>query len=154
LIQRSSRSSRRKKRYTLERRETIWVEVNKLFDARFIRPVDYPSWLENLILIEKLDGFWHMCIDYMSLNKACLKNEYPLSRICQIVDSTVTCELLSFLDAYSAYHQINLATYNEEKIPFITSFGIFYYTRMTFGLKNGGRGYISEVHAHYLRKSD
>jgi hypothetical protein len=38
-----------------------------------------------------------MCIDYTSLNKTCLKDVYPLPRICQIVDSTATCELLSFL---------------------------------------------------------
>jgi hypothetical protein len=69
------------------------------------------------------------------------------------VDSTTTCELLSFLDAYSGYHQINLTTYDKEKILFIMPFGIFYYTTMAFRLKNGG-GYISEVHAHHLEKLD
>jgi phosphoenolpyruvate synthase/pyruvate phosphate dikinase len=42
----------KERRYTLERRETIQVEVNKLLEARFIRTVDYPSWhiiLENQI---------------------------------------------------------------------------------------------------------
>jgi hypothetical protein len=73
-----------------------------------------------------------MCIDYTSLNKTCLKDEYPLPRICQIVDSTVSCELLSFLDAYSGYHQISLTIDNEEKTSFITPFGIFCYTKMTF----------------------
>jgi hypothetical protein len=37
---------------------------------------------------------------------------------------------LSFLDAYSDYHQINLALDDEEKTPFITPFGIFCYTKM------------------------
>jgi hypothetical protein len=82
-----------------------------------------------------------MCIDYISLNKACLKDEYPLPHIYQIVYSTACCELLSFLDAYSGYHQISLATDDEEKTSFITPFGIFYYTKMVFGLKNGGATY-------------
>jgi hypothetical protein len=56
-----------------------------------------------------------MCIDYTSLNKACPKDEYPLPRICQIVDSMASCELLSFLDAYSGYHQISLAIDDEGK---------------------------------------
>jgi hypothetical protein len=73
-----------------------------------------------------------MCIDYTSLNKACPKDEYPLPRICQIVDSTTSCELLSFLDAYSGYHQISLAVDDEEKTAFITLFGIFCYTKMAF----------------------
>jgi hypothetical protein len=56
-----------------------------------------------------------MCIDYTSLNKACPKDEYPLPHICQIVDSIVSCELLSFLDAYSGYHHNSLTIDDEEK---------------------------------------
>jgi hypothetical protein len=41
----------------------------------------------------------------------------------------------TFLDAYSSYHQISLAIDNEEKIVFITSIGIFCYTKMMFDLK-------------------
>jgi hypothetical protein len=55
-----------------------------------------------------------MCIYYTSLNKTCPKDEYPLPCICQIVDSTTSCELLSFLDAYSGYHQISLAIDDEK----------------------------------------
>jgi hypothetical protein len=63
------------RRYKPERRETIRVEVNKLLEGGFIRSVDYPSWLANLILVGKSDGSWRMCIDYTSLNKGCLKDE-------------------------------------------------------------------------------
>jgi hypothetical protein len=44
------------RRYTPERRETIRQEVNKFLKAAFTRPVDYPSWLANPVLIEKPDG--------------------------------------------------------------------------------------------------
>jgi hypothetical protein len=57
-----------------------------------------------------------------------------------------SCELLSFLDAYSGYHQISLAIDDEEKTAFITPFGIFCYTKMAFGLKNGGATYQKYVH--------
>jgi hypothetical protein len=33
----------KERRYTPERLETIRLEVNKLFEVEFIRPVDYPS---------------------------------------------------------------------------------------------------------------
>jgi hypothetical protein len=133
-------------RYTPERQETIWLEVNKLLEAGFIRPVDYPSWLANPVLVENPDKSWRMCIDYTSLNKACPKDEYPMPCICQIVDSTVSCELLLFLDAYSGYHQISLTADDEEKTMFITPFGILCYTKMAFGLKNGGAIYQKCVH--------
>jgi hypothetical protein len=128
----------KERKYIPERRETIWVEVNKLLKVGFIRSVDYPSWLANPVLVENPDGSWRMCIDYTSLNKACLKDEYPLPRICQIVDSMAASEFLSFLNVYSGYHQINLPTGDEEKTSFITPFRIFCYTKMTFKLKNGG----------------
>jgi hypothetical protein len=67
----------KERRYTPERRETIWLEVNKLLESEFIMLVDYPSWLANPVPIEKADISWRMCIDYTSLNKACPKDEYP-----------------------------------------------------------------------------
>jgi hypothetical protein len=70
------------RRYTPERRKSIWQEVNRLLEAGFIRPVDYPDWLANPILVEKSNDSWRMCIYYTSLNKACPKDEYPLHHIC------------------------------------------------------------------------
>jgi hypothetical protein len=49
-------TKQKEKRYTPERRETIWQEVKKLLEAEFIRLVDYPSWLANSVLVEKPDG--------------------------------------------------------------------------------------------------
>jgi hypothetical protein len=62
------------------------------------------------------------------------------------VDSTASCELLSFLDAYSGYHQISLAVDDKEKTAFNTSFEIFCYTKMAFELKNAGATYQKCVH--------
>jgi hypothetical protein len=131
----------KERKYTPKRHETIRQDVNKLLEVEFIGPIDYPSWLANSVLVEKPEGFWLMCIDYTSLNKACPKDEYSMPRIYQIVHSTTSCELLSFLDAYSGYHHISLTIDIEEKTMFITQFGIFYYPKMAFGLKNGGATY-------------
>jgi hypothetical protein len=46
----------KERRYTPEMCETIRQEVNKLLKAGFIRPIDYPSWLANPVLVEKPDG--------------------------------------------------------------------------------------------------
>jgi hypothetical protein len=57
-----------------------------------------------------------------------------------------SCEPLSFLDADSGYHQISITIDDEEKTAFITPFGILCYTKMAFGLKNGGATYQKCVH--------
>jgi hypothetical protein len=82
-----------------------------------------------------------MCIDYTSLNKACLKVPFPLPRIDQIIDSTAGCELLCFLDAYSGYHQIKMKESDQLATSFITPFGMYCYVMMPFGLRNAGATY-------------
>ncbi|KAL6350226.1 hypothetical protein AAG906_004169 [Vitis piasezkii] len=66
---------------------------------------------------------------------------FPLPRIDQIVDSTVGQGMLSFLDAFSGYHQIPMSPTNEEKTAFITPHGLYCYRVMPFGLKNVGATY-------------
>jgi hypothetical protein len=82
-----------------------------------------------------------VCIDYTSLNKHCPKDPFPLPHIDQIIDSTARCTRLSFLDAYFGYNQIKLKKEAEEKIAFITPYGMFCYQVMPFGLKNTGATY-------------
>ena len=79
-----------------------------------------------------------MCLDYTGLNKACPKVPFPLPRIDQIVDSTVGCETLSFLDAYSGYRQIKMKESDQLATSFIMPFSMYYYVTMPFGLKNIG----------------
>ena len=47
-----------------------------------------------------------MCIDYTDLNRAFLKDAYPLPNIYKLVDNSAGFKLLSFMDAYSGYNQI------------------------------------------------
>jgi hypothetical protein len=119
------------RRFDEEKRRAIVEEVHKLMVAGFIKEVFHPEWLANPMLVKKKGGKWRMCVDYSGLNKACLKVPYPLPRIDQIVDSTTGCETLSFLDAYSGYHQIKMKE----------SFGMYCYTTMPFGLRNVGATY-------------
>jgi hypothetical protein len=128
---------------------------NWSIEVGFIRPLDYPSGLANLVLIEKTDGSWCVCVDYTSLNKECHKDGYPLPQTYQIFDCTALYELLSFLDAYTGYHQISLAFDNKEKTMFITPFGVFCYTKMAFSHKNGGGGSsLSQGHTDHLGYSN
>jgi hypothetical protein len=77
-----------------------------------------------------------MCIDYTNLNKDCPKDPYPLPRIDQIVDSTSGCDLLSFLDAYSSFHQIQMSRQDQKHTTFVTVDGLYCYVVMPYGLKN------------------
>ena len=47
-----------------------------------------------------------MCVNFTDLNKACSKDSLPLPSIDQLVDSTTGHKLLTFMDAFSGYNQI------------------------------------------------
>jgi hypothetical protein len=96
-------------------------------------------------MVRKANGKWRMCIDFTDLNKACPKDHFPLPRIDQLVESTAGCELLSFLDAYSGYHQISMAKEDEEKTAFITPFGVCCYVKMPFRLITAGNTFQRTV---------
>jgi hypothetical protein len=97
------------------------------------------------VVVRKANGKWRLCIDFSDLNKACPKDPFPLPRIDQIVDSTFECDLLSFLDACSGYHQIFMSKEDEEKTAFITPCGTYCFVRMPFGFKSAGSTFTRAV---------
>ena len=78
----------------------IEEEVHKLQEANFIREVYYPDWLANVVMVKKASGKWRMCVDFIDLNKACLKVSYPLPQVDVLVDSMAQHQLLSFMDDF------------------------------------------------------
>jgi hypothetical protein len=127
--------------FNKEKHRAMGEELSRLLAARFVKEIQHPDWIANLILIPKKNGKWRICLDYMSLNKACPKDPFPLPHIDLVVDLTVRCELLSFLDAYSGYHRIPFTEAYQPATTFIIPFGCFFYVKMSFGLKNVGATY-------------
>ena len=82
-----------------------------------------------------------MYMDFTDLNKAYPKDSYPFLRVDVLVDSTAQHQLLSFMDAFLGYNQIQMHEDDQEKTSFVTSQGLFCYKVMPFGLKNAGAMY-------------
>ena len=80
----------------------------KLKKAGAIKEVFYLEWLANTVVVRKKTGKWQVCVDFTDLNKACLKDPFPLPRIDRLVDATVGHPQMSFLDVFQGYHQIPL----------------------------------------------
>jgi hypothetical protein len=79
-----------------------------------------------------------MCIDFTNLNECCPKDNFPLARIDQIVDTATGSETMALLDYFLGYHQIWLRKDDKEKTSFITPFGTYCYLRMPEGRRNAG----------------
>ena len=77
----------------------------------------------------------------MDLNKACLKDPFPMPQIDQLVEATVGHPRMSFLDAFQGYDQIPLVLDDQEKKTFVTPIRNYHYKVMPFSLKNAGSTY-------------
>ena len=130
--------------YSAEKSKAAAKEVKKLCEAGFKKEIQYITWLSNIVLVKKSNRKWRMCVDFTDLNKACSKDNYQLTRIDLLVDSTSGHELLSFMDAFLGYNQISMHEFDQEKTAFMTDTDLYCYKVMPFELKNAGATYIRD----------
>ena len=115
--------------------------MQKHIDAGFLVTFEYTQSVSNIVPVPKKDGKVRMCVDYRDLNKASLKDDFPLPHIDMLVDNTTKFKVFSFMDGFSGYNQIKMTPEDMEKTTFITPRGTFCYRVMPFGLKNTGATY-------------
>ena len=129
------------RRFHPDRHLVIQTEVDNLLHNKSIRVVKYSEWLANVVVVPKKGNKWRVCVDDTDLNDACPKDSFPLLCIDQIVDASARHGMLSFLDAFSGYHQIPMHPPDVEKTSFIMPYGLYCYNVMPFRLKNVGATY-------------
>ena len=94
-----------------------------------------------MVLVTKPFGDIRIYTNFRDLNKACPKDDFPLPNIDMIVDLTAGHEILSLMDGFSRYNQIQIVEEDQHKTSFTNPCGTFCYNMMPFGLKNAGAKY-------------
>ncbi|XP_059658663.1 uncharacterized protein LOC132304989 [Cornus florida] len=74
---------------------SMWIHLSNRSDKKV------PPLAVNVVLVEKVNGKWRLCVDFTDLTKAYPKDSFPLPRIDMLVEGIAGHELLSFMDAYS-----------------------------------------------------
>ena len=82
-------------------------DIQKQLSVGFLSVVEYPEWLVNVVPVPKKDGKVRVCVNFRDLNKASLKDDFPLPHIDMLVDSTAGHLMLSFMDGFSGYNLLS-----------------------------------------------
>jgi hypothetical protein len=108
-----------------------------------------------MIFVPKKDGTQRMCMDYRALNEVTIKNKYPLPWIDDLFDQLRGACVFSKIDLRSSYHQLKIRESDIPKTTFITRYGLYEYTIMSFGLTNTPTYFMylmNKVFMEYLDK--
>jgi hypothetical protein len=109
--------------------------IRELLEKGFIHPSSSP-WGAPVIFVPKKDGTQRLCVDYHALNEVTIKNKYPLPRIDDLFDQLRGACVFSKIDLHSGYHQLKVRECNIPKTVFISRYGLYEFTMMSFGLTN------------------
>ncbi|WVZ52781.1 hypothetical protein U9M48_003803 [Paspalum notatum var. saurae] len=146
--------AKRQYRLAPKEQELIKKNIDELLRKGFIRPSSSP-WAFPVLFVDKKDGTRRMCVDYRALNDVTIKNKYPLPRIDDLFDQLQGACVFSKIDLRSGYHQMKIRPSDIPKTAFVSRFGLYEYTVMSFGLTNAPAYFMNlmnKVFMEYLDK--
>jgi hypothetical protein len=81
------------------------LQLKEMMDKGYIRP-NVSRWGAPVLFVKKKDDTLRLYIDYRQLNKATIKNKYPLPRIDDLFDQLGGTSIFSKINLRSGYHQV------------------------------------------------
>lgn len=87
-------------RYPVLQKNVIKEMVQELMEQGIIRPSNSP-FAAPIVLVKKKDGGWRMFVDYRHLNKATIKDKFPIPIIEELLDELRGTKCFSKIDLKS-----------------------------------------------------
>lgn len=118
-------------------KEKVKAEIDKMLKAGLIFPIEEAEWVITIVIQSKKEkSEIGVCVDYISLNNACIHDPFPTPFSVEVLDNFARNEAYPFTDGFLGYHQVRIVEEDKTKTTFTTEWGSFAYNMMPFRLKN------------------
>ncbi|XP_049317746.1 uncharacterized protein K02A2.6-like [Bactrocera dorsalis] len=137
----------RPRRLSPEKLTAARAEFDYLLKLGICRPSS-SNWSSPLHMVRKADGTWRPCGDYRALNAQTIPDRYPLPFLQDFANVLAGNTIFSKIDLQKAFHQVPVHPDDVCKTAITTPFGLYEFTKMTFGLRNAAQTFqriINEV---------
>jgi hypothetical protein len=128
-------------------------QLGELQRGGFIRPRS-SQWGAPVLFVENKDKSMRMCVDYHSLNEVTIKNKYPIPRIDDLFDQLKGSKYFLKVDLRSGYHQLKIRKSDIPKTAFVTRYGQYEFTVMSFGLTNAPTYFMNLMNKVFMEEMD
>ncbi len=119
-------------------RERFDKELENEVSNSVLEPVKFSRWASQIVLLPKSDGSLRICVDCKVTINKCIKTEhYPLPKIDDIFAGLANCKYFCKIDLKGAYLQLEVSEESKEILTINTIKGLYRYSRMALGIKNG-----------------
>ena len=120
--------------------ESLKNQINTWLKEGIIEPSNSP-YNFCILPVPKKNGKIRWVVDYRQLNKATIKDSYPLPHISDNLNRLSRSTIYSCIDGAGAFHVIPISDQDKHKTAFSTSEGSYQFARLPFGLANAPATY-------------
>jgi hypothetical protein len=127
--------------------------IKELLEKGFIHPSSSP-WEAPVIFVPMKDGTQRLCMDYHALNEVTIKNKYPLPWIDNLFDQLCDACVFSKVDHRLRYHQLKVQECDIPKTAFVSRYGLYEFTVISFGLTNAPAYFMYTMNKVFMEYLD
>ena len=128
-------------------RADIINKIKELETAGVVSRVDEPTdWISSLVAFRKPNGKIRPCLDPKDLNRAIVRNHYPIPTLDDVLPKLTKAKCFSLLDAKDGFLQVKLAEKSRKLTTFWTPLGRYCWNRLPFGLSSAPEEYQRRLH--------
>ena len=118
-------------------RANVEDELDRMQDARIIRPVEFSEWAAPIVPVLKSTGAVRICGDYkVTINGAVKVDKYPIPNVSDLFTQLSGGTVYTMLDMSHAYQQVVLDEESRPLTTINTSKGLFEFERLPFGVSS------------------